>query len=796
MSNPSGPFRAFLLLVFERTTVGLLRLFLLVAPVQLLAQAPCTLVLSGTVRDEHDGSGLAYADVWVVELERGTAADAEGRYRLEGLCAGTYTLRVAHVGCEPVERRVTLRADMRLHIDLEHHAEELRALEVKRKRPDEQVGQAHAEVDAETMQRAAGHDLAHMAAVLPGVAVLRSGPTIGKPVIHGLSGNRVLVMNQGIRQEDQQWGSEHAPGLDPLSGDGITVIKGAAGVAYGADAIGGVLITEPAVLPTTSGTAGDVRVLGGLNGRGGGVAGSLQGGAKGLDGVGWRVQGSGRLFGDQEAPTYVLSNTGLREGAFSASAGWRTHRNSALLYYSWFQRELGILRAAHIGNLTDLNNAIASGRPWYSAPFTHAIDAPRQTMGHHLIKAEVGRFLNEHDRLVLTYAYQRNERQEYDIRRAGRSARPALDLLLTTHTADLVHKHHLGRRIHGRVGVSGALQGNTNLPGTGVRPLIPNYLKRTAAAFIVEHFPLNDRTELEAGARLEGTGIDVFTYDADNTLITPEHRFVNHALSIGLDHRFSEGLRLRANLSSAFRPPHVSELYSEGLHHGAAAIEVGDPTLGGEQAWKAVIDLSGTFLQNRLHAELTLHAAWVDGYIGLMPTGQRLTIRGAFPEFTYMATDAGLHGGDLSVRFAPSPHWALRSEWSMVRGRDRAHDSWLYQMPGDRTANTLLFTPADGRSWRNMELGLTSTVVFRQTRVPDGDFMDAPPTYHLLGLVAGAARPLGKCELRFGLRGENVFNLAYRDYLDRFRYFADARGADVTLWVRYVFGGAVASAPH
>lgn len=761
-----------------------------------MAQEECTLVLSGTVRDDHDGSALAYAEVRVVELGRGTTADADGRYRVEGLCAGTYTLRVAHVGCEPVEQRVTLHADMRLDLKLEHHGEELRELEVKRMRPDEQVGHAHAGVDAAGMQRAAGQDLAGMAAVLPGVAVLRSGPTIGKPVIHGLSGNRVLILNQGVRQEDQQWGSEHAPGLDPLSGDRITVIKGAAGVQYGADAIGGVLITEPAVLPRMPGTGGDVRVLGGLNGRGGGVAGSLQGGVKGLDGVGWRVQGSGRAFGDQQAPAYVLSNTGLREGAFSASAGWRTHRNSVLVYYSWFQRELGILRAAHIGNLTDLRNAIASGRPWYTAPFTHAIDAPRQTVGHHLLKAEAGRYLNEHDQLVLTYGYQRNERQEFDIRRGGRSARPALDLALATHTADLVYKHHLGRRVHGRFGVSGLHQGNVNIPGTGVRPLIPNYRKQSGGIFLLEHFPLNDRTELEAGARVEGTLLEVFAYDASNVFITPVHRFTNHALSIGLDHQLGNSLRLRANVSSAFRPPHVSELYSEGLHHGAAAIETGDPTLGSERAWKAVVDLSGSFLKGRLRMDLTLHGALVDGYIGLLPAGQRLTIRGAFPEFTYTATDARLYGTDLSVRFAITPRWALRSEWSLVRGHDVRNRSWLFQLPGDRTANTLLFTPTGTDDRRGMELGLTSTVVLQQVRVPVGDFMPSPGTYHLLGLSASVARPVGPGEIRFGVRGENVLNMAYRDYLDRFRYYADARGADVTFWVLYAFGRGTGATIH
>ena len=180
-------------------------------------------------------------------------------------------------------------------------------------------------------------------------------------MIHGLSGNRILTLNQGIRQEDQQWGTEHAPNLDPFSSDRITVVKGAASVQYGSDAMGGVILTEPVDLPRTAGINGEVRGVGILNGRGGGGNAMLQGGLKGLRGFGWRVQGSGKMLGDSESPEYVLSNTGMREQGASATIGYRDLRYRSTLYVSWFQRELGILRASHIGNLTDLDNAISNG---------------------------------------------------------------------------------------------------------------------------------------------------------------------------------------------------------------------------------------------------------------------------------------------------------------------------------------------------------------------------------------------------------------------------------------------------
>ena len=188
-----------------------------------LAQAdPCALVLSGRVIDDHDREPLAFAELYLPEPGRHAMADSAGRFAITGLCAGTYRVRAAHLGCEPVERTVTLRADMEIDIRLEHHAQELREAEIVRNRPDEHVGQANAQVDKAAMERGSGRTLGEMIAVIPGVTALNSGPTISKPMVHGLAGNRVLVLNQGIRQEDQQWGGEHAPSARTCSSDGYT----------------------------------------------------------------------------------------------------------------------------------------------------------------------------------------------------------------------------------------------------------------------------------------------------------------------------------------------------------------------------------------------------------------------------------------------------------------------------------------------------------------------------------------------------------------------------------------------
>ncbi|MBL7964962.1 MAG: TonB-dependent receptor [Flavobacteriales bacterium] len=765
-------------------------LFMLLAASATKAQdAPCVLVLQGNVVDAHDRSSLSYAEIYLPELERGTVADGNGVFELSGLCPAPLRMRITHVGCEPVEVVVDPRREKRVTIRLEHHVEELKVMEVQRARPDENVGQAQRTLDREELARASGRTLSELLQAVPGVNVLASGPTIGKPVIHGLSGNRILILNQGVRQEDQQWGAEHAPGLDPFSSDRITVVKGAAAVQYGSDAIGGVIITEPVDLPRDPGIRGEFQGLGLWNGRGGGGRALLQGGVPALQGLGWRLQASTRRMGDSEAPDYVLNNTGVREAGVSGALGFRTHRLETTVYYSWFGRELGIMRAAHIGNLTDLYNAINTGRPWYVGDFTYTIDAPRQTAQHLLLKAELGWAISDRNKLVATYGYQADDRQEFDIRRAGRSATPALDLFLVTHTGDVVFKHWLGPHVHGRMGVSGVVQENSNIPGTGVRPLIPDYDKWTLGMFLLEHVPVNDHLELEAGARFERTRLDVVRFDVSNQLQTPTHQFDNHAISVGANWSISDSVRLRINVSSAFRPPHVSELYSEGLHHGAAAIEVGDATLKGERSVKAVSDLEVILCEGRVRIDLTGHVDRIDNFIQLTPAGTELTIRGAFPVFRYNATDALLWGGDLGARYTFAPQWTWQLQASTVRGRDLERDEWLFQMPSDRMENSLLWSMPRRNGRGSLELGPVSLLVLQQERIPVGmDFTDPPATYHLLGFNVNLEGPLGGNVFRAGLRVTNLLNTSYRDYMDRFRYYADARGIDVALWFTYVLG--------
>src|ERR1700759_1533250 len=152
---------------------------------------------------------------------------------------------------------------------------------------------------------------------IAGVNSLQTGPSISKPVIHGVYSNRILILNNGVRQEGQNWGNDHAPEIDPFIATKLSVIKGPASIRYGSDAIGGVVLVDPKDLRTAPGVGGEVNLVGMTNGRVGAASGMMEGGS--ASGLSWRLQGTLKKAGNAQAPTYYLGNTGYNEDDYSAT---------------------------------------------------------------------------------------------------------------------------------------------------------------------------------------------------------------------------------------------------------------------------------------------------------------------------------------------------------------------------------------------------------------------------------------------------------------------------------------------
>ncbi|WP_242926124.1 TonB-dependent receptor [Pontibacter vulgaris] len=735
----------------------------------------CGLTLSGKTIDHDTREPLIGATIYIKELDRATASDEYGNYHFHHLCQGTYTLKVTYIGYEQESYtfRITNSSvrDLQLHTD----AKQLKAVEIIGSHVKTQA-QSSETINGRDLDKTRGLSFSESLKTIAGVTTLQTGPTISKPVIHGLHSSRILLLNNGVRQEGQQWGSEHAPEIDPFVTTEMHIVKGAAGVRYGADAVGGVVIVDPRPLRDSIGIGAELNLLGSTNNRQEGISAMIDGNSAKLPPLSWRLQGTFKKAGNAKAPDYYLNNTGFEERNFSAALGYTKQNYGAELFFSQFHTELGILRESHIGNLTDLNNAIARGRPENAdtADFTYTIGRPYQDVTHNLFKAKAFANTGEIGKLEFIYGLQQNTRKEFDVH--GGDTNPALQLNLTTHTTEAVWEHKPIGNFSGSVGASTVYKHNTY----EYDDFLPFYTSITAGAFAAEHWQRN-KLQLEAGLRYDYTYLQVKKLKNNETLIQPEYTFNNLSGTLGALYDVGYHLTFGLSATSAWRAPGANELFSEGVHHSSVAYEVGNPNLDPEQAYN--FELSAEYYGNqRFNGTLSIYNNYISNYIYAAPLPNPvLTLKGAFPAYAYKQADASFRGVDLTFDFKLLSQLTWVSKSSIVRARNLDTDDHLVSIPSDRFDNKLTyeFDKLGNHNLADTYIGLGGLYVAKQTRTPeksDQDFAPAPAAYFLLNAEAGTTVYFGKQPVEIGITGNNLLNTAYRDYLNRFRYFADEMG--------------------
>ena len=752
----------------------------------------CLSSLSGKVIDEHDKTALEYATVYLPEINKGMLTDSMGRFKLENICDGTYTVQVTHLGCEPIETKIAVKGSTKRNFYPEHHAEMLSNIEVIIKKITEQSTQTKNDVSDEKLDQSKGQSLGDALKNITGVTALNTGNSISKPMIHGMHSNRVLILNNGIRQEGQQWGVEHAPEVDPFIANKISVIKGANSVRYGSDAIAGVVLVETKPLRDSAGTGGELNLVGMSNGKSGTASAYLEGNFNKLKAFAWRVQGTLKQNGTISAPNYILVNTAMKEYNFSYALGWTKSKYGIELFYSQFNTMLGIFGASHIGNLTDLQNAFDSPVPLETGGFSYIIGRPYQHIEHELFKLKSYFFTGANGKLSLTYARQYNLRYEYDKHRPLNNAlaslnKPELQFEITSHTADLIWEHSRIKNYTGSIGISGITQGNT-YEG---RFLIPNFRNYNGGVFWIERWKKN-KFEIEGGLRYDYRWLQIYKYqyigNATYQLISPIRKFENTTGNFGAIYKKDSTLNLSFNIGSAWRAPSVNELHTSGLHHGAAALEYGNDSLLSEKAYNGIFTVRYSPSQ-KLFIEVSPYYNYINNFIYRQPSlSPILTIHGAFPVFNYKQADVTLKGCDFFLNYKILKGIEFTGKASILRAWNRKESNWLIMMPSDRYEGEITYRFKKYKKLNSSYLSASLLYVTKQYRVPqNSDFVPPPSEYYLVNIHASYSIQMKNESIELGISVFNLFNESYRDYLDRFRYFTDAMGRNISIRLKVPF---------
>ena len=245
--------------------------------------------------------------------------------------------------------------------------------------------------------------------------------------------------------------------------------------------------------------------------------------------------------------------------------------------------------------------------------------------------------------------------------------------------------------------------------------------------------------------------------------------------------------QLLGELAYKQRPPEINELYSFGLHQGVSGIEEGSINLRQEEGLKGSIHVRG-LIRDRLHIDVNGYVHQFNNYIYLQPAQEfRLTIRGAFPVFTYQQCDALLFGSDMKFSYTVGDWWKLESNWSYIHARNRTDNLPLNFIPPLNGSNTIHYEIPEWRNFRNLKLSLNHRYVAKQWNWDQSlDLITPPPGYQLFNIYLGGTYKGKKRESHIRIGAENITNTAYRDYLNRQRYFADALGRNLTLtWLKH-----------
>lgn len=786
----------------------------------LSAQVDCNYVLEGYILDSYDGQPLVDARVEIIDLQRNISTNQTGFFSLDGLCSGSYEVLFTHTNCDPLRQIVKLPADEKLVFRLEHHVTALEEIIVAEQGQGDRNSSIKSGLDQKKINENQTENLANALSALSGVSVLQTGSSLSKPVIHGMFGSRVGIVIDGTRLQDQEWGSDHAPTVDINAADFIDVVKGSGALRYGGDTPGGVVILKN--MPKTLQDTLSVRVGSSFqtNGRGG----ALLGKGFGANDKGQYVKFNTTFqqIGDRKAPDYNLTNTGHQEQAFSLILGQKKTAKGWEASYRWYQTSIGILRAAHVGNVGDLARAITRFEPAVINPFSYAIGAPRQESQHHNGKVHYFYRVTNNTKWEINYNIQWNQRKEYDVRRGDDLARPAIDLQLWTHDLEGYFLHHFKDSFKLSASLSGKFQDNYSNPNTGVKRLIPDYQKQQFGFFSNLNYEPNNWLSLDLGFRLDQVFYQAKKYydrqdwldrgydeDFANTPITAfgnqwlaalNLAYFNFSASLGLRYTLIPKNDIYLNFHHSERPPNPSELFSDGLHHALATIEYGNLRLGNENVDK--VSIAWKRRSNKFQGETSLYFSGLKNFMVNEPIGLKQTVRGAFPVWQYRAVNGFLWGWDLNVLWQISAIWSYQWSSSAIMAQDQSRNQPLIDIPPFNTSQEFRWESKQKKGWF---VALKNRYTARQKRYPNNNFtftqlesgaltatvidISTPPAAFSLWDVNAQIRiqPSPHSFWDFRLAIKNLTNVAYRNYLNRLRFYADEMGRNIEIAINYNF---------
>ena len=566
----------------------------------------------------------------------------------------------------------------------------------------------------------------------PGMSQITTGSGISKPVIRGLGYNRVLVVNDGIRQEGQQWGDEHGIEVDGEAVHSVEIMKGPASLMYGSDAMAGVILLHDAPLMAEGEVSASASTEYQTNSHLFAYSANTQGNKKGFV---WNWRWTQRWAGEFRNPVNGrVHNSQFRERALKGMLGMKERWGHSLLKMSYFHQRPGIIEAPDEDPFQKINHyKVVTDNMFY--------------VGDGVLKAIVG--------------YQHNRRQEYEENQVG------LDFMLHTINYDVRYVFPFSWKLN--VGTNGMWQQSKN---KGVEALIPAYHLIDFGIFSTASESFGP-VHVSGGLRFDHRHVnwEPINTTAQQPLPTSKRSFYAVTGSIGAIWNITPNLDLRLNIARGFRAPNMSELGSDGEHEGTFRYEVGNADLKPEYSWQG--DLGLDFSSEFFSAKLSLFANRITNYIFAEKTGG-VSAEGT-SIFRFTQGDARIIGGEATVILHPVHHLHWENSFSYVNSvqmHQPEETKYLPFTPAPRWMSTIHYDIKGSCTWiKNLFAEAQMECYLKQNNVYRLNDTETPtPSYTLFNVVTGTDFLVhGKRFASLHLSVNNLFNRAYQNHLSRLK---------------------------
>ncbi len=699
--------------------------------------------LSGTVTDLKN-QPIKGVSVYASELHKGTTTDENGKYTFSNLPTRNLKISFTFVGFATQNKTITsLQKENTLDVILEEAIFEMDEVIVStafNKIQSQNVMKVEHE-SIKNLQRKGTATLIEGLATIPGVSQVSTGTSIGKPVIRGLSGNRVLVYSQGVRIENQQFGDEHGLGLNDSGIESVEVIKGPASLLYGSDALGGVLYFNPEKFADANTFKANFSQKYFSNTAG---SSSSMGLKTSTDNWKFMARGSYNTHSDYKiSGGERVTNTRYNETDFKTGIGYSNAKFSSVLRYNYNELDLGIPE----DGIADQTTSKKTG-------------FPKQGVFNHLLSLN-NVFFFEKSKLDLDLGYVANDRSEFED-----SDVAILHMKLKTFNYNA--KYHLPKmgKIETIVGVQGMHQTNTN---SGEEYLIPDAVTNDFGVFGTANYEWNYNV-LQAGLRFDNRNIITDAQGIageEGSFEAIDKSYDSFNASLGYKTNLADDVTLRLNVASGFRAPNLAELTSNGVHEGTNRYEVGNSDLETEQNVQTDLNLE----YKTDHFEFFVNGFYnhINNYIYTSPTGEVIDENAVFD---YVQDNAKLYGGEIGLHFHPHPLDWLHFETSFetVTGEKQSRSvgrDYLPLIPANNWNNNIR-TEFKIKNWLEdgfATLNVSST--FNQKNV--SGFETESSGYNLVNLGFGGTVKLGKTAFDVNINGNNLFDKRYIAHLSRLK---------------------------